>query len=149
MASPISYRVRAQALSSTASEQQTSSAVSLQDGQELDEAFTGLDNGTGLMTVAGFGSLLSGKGHGRQEPSALQLVYFGSVQGSSSGRLAIMPLLIPYNRACSSGMLPQSLSDTGIILGHVPSPVLVLSELVGHEGLLDDPFVMTMMQLPC
>jgi hypothetical protein len=58
MACPIHYRIRAQCLSSTTGQQHTSH---LQHGQELDDSFTGLDAGTGLMTVAGFGSLLSGR----------------------------------------------------------------------------------------
>lgn len=58
MASPVQYRVRCQSLSHTASHSPT--AV-LQHGQELDDDFSGLDAGTGLMTVAGFGSLLSGE----------------------------------------------------------------------------------------
>jgi hypothetical protein len=56
MASPVQYRIRS--LSHAAGHSQT--AV-LQHGQELDDDFSGLDAGTGLMTVAGFGSLLSGE----------------------------------------------------------------------------------------
>jgi hypothetical protein len=58
---PVQYRVRAASLSSSQRSQQAAAAgVSLQHGQELDDAFSGLDPaGTGLMTVAGFGSLLS------------------------------------------------------------------------------------------
>jgi hypothetical protein len=57
MASPVQYRIRSQTLSHASGHSQT--AV-LQHGQELDDDFSGLDAGTGLMTVAGFGSLLSG-----------------------------------------------------------------------------------------
>lgn len=56
---PIQYRVRAASLSSQHS-RQAAAGVSLQHGQELDDAFSGLDTaGSGRMTVAGFGSLLS------------------------------------------------------------------------------------------
>lgn len=57
MASPVQYRVRAQCLSHTSA----GAPAQLQHGDELDDSFTGLDAGTGLMTVAGFGSLLSGE----------------------------------------------------------------------------------------
>jgi hypothetical protein len=60
MASPIQYRVRVQSLISQSAGLHAHTAPLLQHGTELDDQFSGLDAGTGLMTVAGFGSLLSG-----------------------------------------------------------------------------------------
>lgn len=59
MASPIQYRVRVQSLSQSAGLHAHTTTL-LSHGAELDDQFSGLDAGAGLMTVAGFGSLLSG-----------------------------------------------------------------------------------------
>lgn len=56
MSAPVQPYVRSQLLHSAAAKQQQGL---LQAGDELDDSFTGLDAGSGLMTVAGFGSLLS------------------------------------------------------------------------------------------
>lgn len=64
MASPIQYRVRVQSLSQSAGLHVKPTPL-LQHGTELDDHFSGLDAGSGLMTVAGFGSLLSGRSSSR------------------------------------------------------------------------------------